>query len=76
MRRKDFNGEKVWIGALVLMSSRMVWRLVAWKIEGSFRFVMMRVLDAGVGAWYGGTEERSRERGVREREERLEEADS
>ena len=76
MRRKDFNGENVWIGALELMSSRMVWRLVAWKIDGSFKFVMMRVLDAGVGAWYGGTADRSMERGVREREECLEEVDS
>lgn len=50
MRRKDFRGEKVWIGALLSMSSRMVWRLVAWKMDGSFRFVMMRVFDAGVGA--------------------------
>lgn len=47
-------------------------------MDGSFRFVMMRVLDAGVGAWYGGTAERSMERGVRERErdECLEEVES
>ena len=76
MRRNDFNGEKVWIGALLLMSSRMVWRLVAWKMDGSFRFVMMRVFDAEVGGEYGGTAERSRERGVREREECLDPVDS
>jgi hypothetical protein len=47
----------------------MVCRFSAWKMDGSFRLVMMRVLDGGVGIWSGGRLERSRERGVREREE-------
>ncbi len=51
----------------------MVWRLVTWKIDGSFRFVMIRVFDGGVGGWNGGTALRSMERGVREREECLDE---
>ena len=72
MRRKDLSGEKVWIGADELMSSRMVEMLVAWKMDGSLRLVIMRVLLGGVGGWKGGTEERSRERGVREREDDVE----
>lgn len=45
-------------------------------MDGSLRFVMMRVLDAEDGGEYGGTAERSRERGVREREECFEPEDS
>lgn len=59
MRRKDLRGAHEWIGADVLMSSRMVWRLSARKTEGSCRLVMRSVLDGGVGICNGGIAERS-----------------
>lgn len=49
MRRKDFRGAKVWMGAEVLISSRIVWRLSARKMEASWRLVIRRVLEGGVG---------------------------
>jgi len=55
------------MGADVLMSSRMVWRLSARKTVGSLRLVIMRVFEGGVGCVYGGMEERSMESGVLDR---------
>lgn len=56
------------------MSSLMVCRLSGRNISRSFRFVMMRVLDGGVGWLRGGTAEISRLRGVREREDAREDS--
>jgi hypothetical protein len=69
MRRNDLRGAHEWIGAEELMSSLMVWRLSGRNISRSFRFVIMRVLEGGVGCWRGGTAAISRLRGVRERED-------
>jgi len=69
MRRKDLRGAQEWIGAEELMRSLMVWRLSGRKISMSWRLVIRRVLEGGVGAWRGGMADRSIERGVREREE-------
>lgn len=54
------SGAQVWIGAVLLRSSRRVCRLSGRKTERSFRLVMRRVLDAGVGFWSCGRLERSR----------------
>jgi len=67
MRENDLSGAQEWIGADVLISSRIVCRLSARKIVGSLRFVIMSVFDGGVGCLYGGIEERSMESGVLER---------
>lgn len=66
MRRKDLRGAQVWIGAVLEMSSLMVWRLSGRKTERSCRLVMRRVLDGGVGCCSGGMLERSRRREVLE----------
>jgi len=68
IREKDFKGAQEWMGALVLMSSRIVWRLSARKTTGSLRLVTMSVFEGGVGCVYGGMEERSIESGVLDRE--------
>lgn len=52
----------------------MVWRLSGRNISRSFRFVIMRVFDGGVGCWRAGTAEISRLRGVREREDAREDS--
>lgn len=75
MRRKDLRGAKEWIGAEALMRSLMVWRLSGRKISGSWRLVIRRVFDGGVGWMSGGRVERSMERGVLERWEDLGEVD-
>lgn len=59
MRRKDLRGAQEWIGAEVLISSLMVWRLSARKTEGSWRLVIRSVLEGGVGICRGGMAERS-----------------
>jgi len=56
------------MGALVLMSSRIVWRLSARKTIGSLRLVIISVFEGGVGCEYGGMEERSMESGVLDRD--------
>lgn len=73
MREKDFKGAQVWMGAEVLISSLMDWRLSGRKISVSLRLVMRRVLDGGVGCVSGGRLERSRERDLWDprREERV-----
>jgi hypothetical protein len=63
----DFNGEKEFKGAMSLICWRMVARLAGWKIFKSSRRVIRRVLEGGAGCERGGSEERSRERGERER---------
>ncbi len=67
MRCMDFKGEKELSGAMSLMCWRMVARLAGWKILGSSRRVIRRVLLGGAGWTRGGREERSRERGERDR---------
>ena len=42
----------------------MVWRLLARKISGSWRFVIRRVFEGGVGMLSGGSVERSIDIGV------------
>lgn len=48
------------------MSSLMVWRLSGRKISASFKFVISRVLEGGVGMDRGGTFERSIDMDVRD----------
>jgi hypothetical protein len=48
------------------MSSLMVWRLSGRKISASFKFVISRVLEGGVGMDRGGTFERSIDMHVRD----------
>jgi len=47
------------MGAVLEMRSRIVWRLSARKISSDMRFVMIRVLEGGVGCSSGGILERS-----------------
>lgn len=61
MREKDLRGAQVWIGAEVLMRSLIVRRFSGRKMSFVERFVMMRVLEGGVGMLRGGRFERSRE---------------
>lgn len=70
IREKDLRGAQVWMVAVVLMSSLMVRRLEGRNISLEERFVIIRVLEGGVGVLSGGRLERSRERfGERERRE-------
>lgn len=66
MRLKDLRGAHEWIGAEAWMRSLMVWRLSARKISESWRLVMRRVFEGGVGCCRGGREERSIDIGVRD----------
>jgi len=59
MRRKLLSGAHEWIGAEELIRSLIVWMLSARKIEGSFKFVMRRVLEGGVGCESGGIVDKS-----------------
>lgn len=72
IREKDFKGAQEWIGAEVLMRSLIVWRLSGRKISASFRLVIRRVLEGGVGWVRGGRLVRSRDSDLWEprREER------
>lgn len=60
MRRNDFNGDHVYIGAVLSISSRIVCRLSGRKISKSFRLVIRRVLVGGVGCVSGGMLDRSK----------------
>lgn len=62
MRRKDFSGEKVWMGAFWLMARWMESRFVERKISGDCRLVIRRVLLGGEGWLSAGRSERSSER--------------
>lgn len=64
MRRKERKGAQEWIGADELMRSLIVWRLSARKISESWRLVIKRVFEGGVGMERGGRVERSRDIGV------------
>jgi len=64
MRLKDLRGAHEWMGAEALMRSLMVWRLSARKISASWRLVIRRVFEGGVGCCSGGREERSIDIGV------------
>ena len=61
MRENDFRGAHVCIGAVVLIRSLIVRRFGAENICFSFRFVIIRVFDGGVGRESGGRFVRSRE---------------
>lgn len=62
MRRMDFKGEKVWIGAWALIAWVIDSRFAAEKMEGSPRLVIRRVFEGGEGVESWGRSERSRER--------------
>jgi hypothetical protein len=64
MRRKDLRGAQEWIGAEALTRSLMVWRLSARNISASWRLVIRRVFEGGVGCCNGGREDRSIDIGV------------
>jgi len=64
MRRKDLRGAHECIGAEALTRSLIVWRLSARNISGSWRLVIRRVFEGGVGCCSGGREERSIDIGV------------
>ena len=59
MRRNDLSGAKAWMGAVLVMRSRMLCRLSGRKTSGLVRFVNSRVLDGGVGWTSGGRLDRS-----------------
>lgn len=59
IRRKLLRGAHEWIGAEELMSSLMVWMLSARNISGSFKLVMRRVFEGGVGCVSAGMLDRS-----------------
>jgi hypothetical protein len=69
IRRKDLRGAHEWIGAEELMRSLIVWRLSARKTSRSWRLVMSRVFEGGVGRASGGMVDRSSDSGVRDLEE-------
>jgi len=64
MRLRDLRGEKEFSGAISLMCWRMVASEAGWKMCGSSRRVMRRVLEGGAGDESGGMEFRSKARGV------------
>lgn len=59
IRRKLRKGAHEWMGADELMRSLMVWILSARNISGSFRLVMRRVFEGGVGIARGGIVDKS-----------------
>jgi hypothetical protein len=67
MRCMDRKGEKELSGAREERCWRIVARDEGWKILGSERRVMSKVLDGGDGEDSGGREDKSIERGERER---------
>lgn len=64
MRRRERRGENEFKGTGWERRSFSFSRVVAWKFEGKLRFVIRSVFEGGEGVISGGTEERSRERGV------------
>lgn len=72
MRRRDGSGEKEFRGATEVIWLRIASREEGWKRMRSFRSVMRRVFEGGVGLESGGRLERSMERDGRDdREERF-----
>ena len=67
MRCIDLSGEKEFKGAISFICCLMVAREAGWKILGSSRRVISRVLDGGAGWESGGIEDKSIERGDRDR---------
>lgn len=61
MRRMDFKGVNVWIGAWAcwVRKDRRAERLAGWNIVGFVSWVTRRVLLGGVGRDVGGREVRS-----------------
>ena len=64
MRRKDFNGEKAWRGALASIRDRISARADGLKMSGVRRLVIRRVLVGGEGVISGGSVLRSSLSGV------------
>jgi len=64
IRQRERRGEKELRGTGCERSSRILERVVGWKLAVELRFVMRSVLDGGDGVIRGGREDRSRERGV------------
>lgn len=60
MRRKDFSGDHVYIGAVASISCRIVCKLSGRKMSRSSKFVIRRVLVGGVGWVRGGMLDRSK----------------
>lgn len=67
MRCMDLSGEKEFRGAMSEMCCLMVASEAGWKILGSSRRVIRRVLEGGAGCESGGREDKSMERGDRDR---------
>jgi len=76
MRCIDFSGENEFNGATLAMCARIKARDSVWKIFGSSRRVIKRVLDGGLGCWSGGMLERSIDNGERERLCEMEEGEA
>jgi len=60
MRRKDFSGDHVYIGADASINSRIFCRLSGRKMSKWFRLVIRSVLVGGTGCVSGGMLERSK----------------
>lgn len=60
MRRKDFRGDHVYMGAVASISCRMVCKFSGRKMSRSSKLVMRRVLVGGVGCVSGGMLDRSK----------------
>lgn len=67
MRCIDLSGENEFNGASSLMCCRIVARDAGWNILGSSSRVIRRVLEGGAGCDRGGRDERSSDRGDRDR---------
>lgn len=59
IRRRDFNGEKAWRGALASISERIWASVEGVKISGVRRLVIRRVFVGGEGVISGGSVVRS-----------------
>lgn len=64
MRWKERSGENEFSGMGWERRSLICSRVAGWNVVMALRFVIRRVLEGGEGVMRGGTEERSRERGV------------
>ncbi len=67
MRQRDLSGEKELSVASSLMCCLIVAREAGWNILGFSRRVIRRVLEGGAGCERGGREDKSSDRGERER---------
>lgn len=63
MRWRDLSGENELSGAISLMCCLIVANEAGWKILGSSRRVIRRVLEGGDGCESGGREDKSSDKG-------------